>query len=100
MPTYEYQCLECTDRFERFQKMTDPAVTECPSCGGGVRKLMHPPAIAFKGPGFYVNDYRKNGGPSGSAKTSTAPADEAAPPKAASEKTDEQKQEMKDLIGA
>ena len=61
MPTYEYKCLECDDRFERFQRMTDPAVSDCPSCGGQVRKLLHPPAIAFKGPGFYVNDYKKPG---------------------------------------
>lgn len=73
MPTYEYQCRECEDRFERFQKMTDPAVTECPSCGGPVRKMMHPPAIAFKGPGFYVNDYKKSSAPkSESAPVSTA----------------------------
>lgn len=99
MPTYEYQCRECGNRFERFQKMTDPAVTECPSCGGNVRKLMHLPAIAFKGPGFYVNDY-KSSGTASSAKPAAPVADEAAPPKAASEKTDEQKQEMKELIGA
>lgn len=66
MPTYEYRCLECDECFERFQKMTDPAVKACPACGGGVRKLMHPPAIAFKGPGFYVNDY-KNGNTASSA---------------------------------
>jgi putative FmdB family regulatory protein len=58
MPTYDYQCKTCENRFERFQKMTDPAVTECPECGGPVRKVLHPPAIAFKGPGFYVNDYK------------------------------------------
>ncbi|HEY3413876.1 MAG TPA: FmdB family zinc ribbon protein [Armatimonadota bacterium] len=59
MPTYEYQCVACNDRFERFQRMSDPAVTNCPKCDGAVRKVMHAPAIAFKGPGFYVNDYKK-----------------------------------------
>lgn len=59
MPTYEYECTACSDRFERFQKMSDPSVTDCPECGGSVRKVMFPPAIAFKGPGFYVNDYKK-----------------------------------------
>jgi putative FmdB family regulatory protein len=66
MPTYEYQCKTCGNRFERFQKRTDPAVTECPDCGGAVKKLLHPPAIAFKGSGFYVNDYKPSGG--GAAK--------------------------------
>lgn len=63
MPTYEYQCQQCDDRFERFQKMSDPPVAECPSCGGGVKKVLHPPAIAFVGPGFYVNDYKKASAP-------------------------------------
>lgn len=69
MPTYEYECTACSDRFERFQRMSDPAVTDCPECGGSVRKVMHPPAISFKGPGFYVNDYKK------SNPASTPPAD-------------------------
>lgn len=94
MPTYEYKCKECENRFERFQKMTDPAVTECPECGGAVRKLLHPPAITFKGPGFYVNDYKN------ASRSTSSASNDAPPPKAASEKTDEQKQEMKELIGA
>ncbi|HOC31637.1 MAG: zinc ribbon domain-containing protein [Armatimonadetes bacterium] len=57
MPTYEYLCPDCGERFERFQKMSDPPVKSCPSCGAGVRKVMHPPAIAFKGSGFHINDY-------------------------------------------
>lgn len=61
MPTYEYECTVCHDRFERFQRMTEPAVKDCPDCGAPVRKVLHPPAIAFKGPGFHVNDYRKPG---------------------------------------
>lgn len=76
MPTYEYQCTTCNDRFERFHRMSDPAVKECPDCGGLVRKVMHPPAIAFKGPGFYVNDYKKAGAPS----TDPAPKADAPPP--------------------
>lgn len=60
MPTYEYQCVACDNRFERFQRMSDPAVTDCPRCDGRVRKVLHAPAISFKGPGFYVNDYKKS----------------------------------------
>ncbi|MBN1534184.1 MAG: zinc ribbon domain-containing protein [Spirochaetes bacterium] len=40
MPTYEYRCDECGDRFERFQKMSDEPVAVCPSCGGSVRRLI------------------------------------------------------------
>src|SRR5438105_6317750 len=79
MPTYEYECKKCRERFERFQKMTDPAVEECPECGGDVRKVLHPPAIAFKGSGFYVNDYKKSSRPSG--EDGGKATDEAAPAK-------------------
>jgi putative FmdB family regulatory protein len=60
MPTYGYRCTACEHTFERFQKMTDPAVTECESCGGLVKKMLYPVGIAFKGSGFYVNDYSKS----------------------------------------
>ena len=39
MPTYEYACEACGHRFERFQRMSDPAVDRCPACGGSVRRL-------------------------------------------------------------
>jgi putative FmdB family regulatory protein len=59
MPTYEYECKECGGRFERFQKITDEPVSECEKCGGPVRRVLFPVGILFKGPGFYVTDYRK-----------------------------------------
>ena len=63
MPTYEYKCLECGHRFERFQKMTDEPLDECPSCGGKVKRLIGKGAgIIFRGSGFYANDYARNGG--------------------------------------
>lgn len=40
MPTYEYECMECGGHFEVFQDMTDDPVATCPSCGGGVRRLI------------------------------------------------------------
>ncbi len=69
MPFYEYVCDECGHRFERFQKMSDPPVSECEACGGSkVRRVIFPSPIIFKGSGFYCTDYKK------SAST-TAPAD-------------------------
>jgi len=59
MPTYGYQCKACGHRFEVIQKMTDPALTDCENCGGLVKKVLYPVGIAFKGSGFYVNDYAK-----------------------------------------
>jgi len=59
MPTYEYQCQECSRRFERFQKMSDPPVKTCPECGGKVRRLIGTgAAVIFKGSGFHSTDYR------------------------------------------
>ena|GEM_PF-242524 len=59
MPTYEYECLENGHRFEEFQSMTDPPLTECKICGGRVRRLIGSGAgVLFKGPGFYETDYR------------------------------------------
>jgi putative FmdB family regulatory protein len=61
MPTYEYECLECKKRFEVFQSINDKPVTTCSACNGKVRKLFGTAGIIFKGSGFYVNDYKKNG---------------------------------------
>jgi putative FmdB family regulatory protein len=60
MPTYGYRCTACGHEFERMQKITDPALTACESCDGPVRKILYPVGIAFKGEGFYVNDYKKS----------------------------------------
>ncbi len=67
MPTYEYRCKECDHQFDVVQAFTDDALTECPSCGGPLRKVFGNVGIAFKGSGFYKNDSR-----SGSSKTSTS----------------------------
>lgn len=61
MPLYEYECLACSHRFERIQKFSDPLVDVCPTCGGAVRKLLSSPAIQFKGSGFYITDYPRQG---------------------------------------
>ncbi len=59
MPTYEYQCSACGHTFERFQRITDPALTECPVCGGRIERLLGTgAAVIFKGSGFYATDYR------------------------------------------
>ena len=58
MPTYEYECLACKHRFERVQKFSAPAITECPECGSAVRKVLFPAGIVFKGSGWYITDSR------------------------------------------
>lgn len=59
MPTYEYECENCGNRFEKFQKMTDAPIKNCPQCKGPVHRLIGTGAgIIFKGSGFYSNDYQ------------------------------------------
>jgi len=58
MPTYEYECLECKNRFEVFQSMNDAPVKDCEKCGKPVRKIYNSTGVIFKGAGFYVNDYK------------------------------------------
>ena len=59
MPTYEYRCRDCGHTFDVVQKMTDDPLAVCPNCGGELRKVFTPPAIAFKGSGFYATDHGK-----------------------------------------
>ena len=60
MPTYEYTCRDCGHTFEIVQSMLDEPLTMCPECGGTLRKVFAPPAISFKGSGFYATDHGKN----------------------------------------
>ena len=57
MPLYEYKCLKCGHIFERFQKVNDLPLKKCPRCGSPVKKILSPPALQFKGEGWYVTDY-------------------------------------------
>jgi putative FmdB family regulatory protein len=82
MPTYGYRCTTCSHEFERFQKISDPAVTTCESCGEAVKKILYPVGIQFKGSGFYVNDYAAKSAKSETADSSAAsssPSESAAP---------------------
>ncbi len=57
MPIYEYECDSCHERFELMQKFSDKPVKRCHKCGGPVHKVLSPPALVFKGTGWYVTDY-------------------------------------------
>jgi len=67
VPTYEYACARCGERFEVVQRITDDPLTICQRCGAeGVRRVIFPVGIVFKGSGFHINDYGKAGSRSGS----------------------------------
>ncbi|MCX7876931.1 MAG: zinc ribbon domain-containing protein [Melioribacteraceae bacterium] len=72
MPTYDYKCLDCENRFEYFQSIIDEPLSICPNCGGTVKRLIGAGAgPIFKGSGFYQTDYKSNGSSSKSSKTSS-----------------------------
>ncbi len=58
MPTYQYQCADCGEALEIRQSFSDDALTECPTCGGRLRKVFNAVGVVFKGSGFYRNDSR------------------------------------------
>lgn len=61
MPTYDYKCNECGNKFERFQKMSDEPIDTCPKCGGKVTRLIGAGlGPIFKGTGFYQTDYKNS----------------------------------------
>jgi putative FmdB family regulatory protein len=86
MPTYSYRCTECGTAFDIQQAFTDDSLTECPSCGGRLRKLFNTVGVTFNGSGFYRTDSRSTpseGSPSSSSSSdssaSSSPAPAAAP---------------------
>ena len=58
MPTYAYACKLCGHRFDAVQSFADPTLTECPECGGELRKEYGSIGVTFNGSGFYRTDSR------------------------------------------
>ncbi len=71
MPTYAYTCTACAHSLEAKQSFTDAALTECPECGGRLRKRFDAVGVVFKGSGFYRTDSRSDGKSGGSSSGSS-----------------------------
>ncbi|MGN8049678.1 FmdB family zinc ribbon protein [Curtobacterium sp. 22159] len=69
MPTYSYRCTECGNAFDIKQSFSDAALTECPVCGGVLRKVFSPVGVTFNGGGFYRTDSRATPKAEGSSST-------------------------------
>ena len=71
MPLYDYECEQCHRHTEKIQKFSDAPLTECPHCGGHLERVLHAPAVAFKGGGWYADGYgnKKAGGTSGEGRS-------------------------------
>ena len=78
MPTYEYECRECSYTFEAFQSINDDPLEKCPLCGGKVKRLIGGGSgIIFKGSGFYITDSKKSRSASTGAKKSSGTSENA-----------------------
>jgi putative FmdB family regulatory protein len=95
VPTYVYACRACDDRTEVVQKMSDDPLTECGKCGGGLRRVIFPPAVVYKGSGFYVTDYKNGGRKSESASAGTSETKSDAKSETTTETKAESKSESK-----
>ncbi|QKO20708.1 FmdB family zinc ribbon protein [Rhodoferax sp. BAB1] len=83
MPIYAYKCESCGAAKDVLQKISDPALSDCPACGQPTfRKQVTAAGFQLKGSGWYATDFR--GGSSAAAATagaaSTAAASEPAAP--------------------
>ncbi len=82
MPTYQYRCATCQNRFDAVQRFADDPLTGCPTCGGTVKRVIQPVGVVFKGSGWYINDSRKKSN-SETASDAAAPKSDDAKPAAA-----------------
>ena len=77
MPTYQYACTACDERLEAVQSFTDAPLTECPACGGALRKVFSAVGVVFKGSGFYKTDSRSTTKSSSSTESSSSSSAES-----------------------
>ncbi len=61
MPFYEYECQSCKFYTEVMQKISDPPLVKCPSCGKRtLQKLVSAPVFRLKGSGWYETDFKSD----------------------------------------
>ena len=77
MPTYEYACAACGNRYEKREGFDAKPRQKCPKCGKMAQRLLSTPAVVFKGSGFYKTDSRGSSkGSSGESSSSeSSPGD-------------------------
>ncbi|GAB4398303.1 MAG: hypothetical protein OHK0048_09550 [Rhodoferax sp.] len=86
MPIYAYKCNACGFAKEVLQKISDPLLSLCPSCGQeAFAKQLTAAGFQLKGSGWYATDFKGSSTPAGSAsssetKTETAPSATPAKP--------------------
>jgi putative FmdB family regulatory protein len=85
MPIYAYRCEECGFTKDVLQKVSDPALSTCPSCAKpAFKKQITAAGFQLKGTGWYVTDFRGGTPPAtGTASSASSSGDAAAPAPAA-----------------
>lgn len=74
MPIYSYRCEDCGHAQDVLQKMSDPPLTVCPSCGHATfRKQVTAAGFQLKGSGWYVTDFRNGQAGKAPAKDESKP---------------------------
>jgi putative FmdB family regulatory protein len=81
MPIYEYRCSECGFQDEYLQKISEPPLSVCPSCGKATfKKLLSAAGFQLKGSGWYATDFRNSGSKAAKSSDSKPAAGSEAKP--------------------
>src|SRR5437588_13101807 len=73
MPRYDYRCNDCGVVYEKREGFDAPALQDCPEWSGSARRVLTPPAIVFKGSGWYATDSRKGSSNGESSPSASSP---------------------------
>ena len=80
MPIYEYRCQSCNHELEVMQKLSDPELSDCPSCGQPqLKKLISAVGFRLKGSGWYETDFKRGDKKQNVAQADSAPASDSKP---------------------
>ena len=75
MPIYAYRCERCGHELDALQKISDPALTDCPACGAAsLQKKLTAPGFQLKGSGWYQTDFRGGAKPAAAAAAAATDA--------------------------
>jgi putative FmdB family regulatory protein len=94
MPIYEYQCQKC-GTVEATQRITEKALTKCPTCKNKVKKLISNTSFQLKGTGWYVTDYARKGQANGDSKSDNGSKSASSESKSESTKSESKTSESK-----
>ena len=95
MPIYAYRCTRCGHELDALQKLSEPALTDCPACHEpALVKKLTAAGFQLKGSGWYQTDFRSGSKPAApDAKADAKPASTDASSKTSTETKSETKAE-------